>query len=183
MHAPNDDLLKVSIWCITALVFTLMASHSAAAQSRLELKFARQILTNLQAGSIAANREYCGMIGLTETGALIASAARKGRRDSCRPKDPRGAVELIASYHTHAGYDEDADSEVPSANDVIGDMEEGLDGYVSTPGGRLWFIDGQAGVARQLCGLGCLPADPDFQQGQWAVVKQRYTLSDLEARE
>jgi hypothetical protein len=160
-----------------------MAPSSALAQSNSEQAFARQILSGLQARSIAANREYCGIIGLTETGNLIASAARKGRRDSCLPKDPRGAIELIASYHTHAGFDEYADSEVPSASDVIGDMEEGLDGYVATPGGRLWFIDGQSGTTRQLCGLGCLPSDPDFLPGQWGPVKQRYTLSDLDARE
>ncbi|WP_167684343.1 DUF4329 domain-containing protein [Parasedimentitalea denitrificans] len=154
----------------------------ALAQAQAERNFARKVLTDLQRQSFAANREYCGIIGLTETGGLIASAPRKGSRDSCRPKGPRSAIELIASYHTHAGFDEDADSEVPSASDVIGDMEEGLDGYVSTPGGRLWFIDGQSGTVRQLCGLNCLPADPDFLPDQWEPVKQRFTLSDLEGR-
>lgn len=168
---------------IAALFLTVMVPSWSPAQSRSEQAFARQVLADLQASSIAANREYCGIIGLTEAGGLIASAARKGRRDSCLPKDPRGAIELIASYHTHAGFDEDADSEVPSASDVIADMEEGLDGYVATPGGRLWFIDGQSGTARQLCGLDCLPSDPDFVPGQWGPVKQRYTLSDLDARD
>ena len=165
-----------------ACLLIMVASSMALAQSQAEQRFAHKILTDLQGRSIAANREYCGIIGLTETGGLVASTPRKGRRDSCRPKDPRSAVELIASYHTHAGFDEDADSEVPSASDVIGDMEEGLDGYVSTPGGRLWFIDGQSGTVRQLCGLNCLPADPDFLPDQWEPVKQRFTLSDLETR-
>ena len=167
---------------LMAFSLLLTTAGLALAQSHAEQKFARQVLTDLQATSIASNREYCGIIGLTETGGLVASAPRKGRRDSCRPRDPYSAVELIASYHTHAGFDEGADSEVPSASDVIGDMEEGLDGYVSTPGGRLWFIDGQSGTVRQLCGLNCLPSDPDFRPGQWSPVKQRFSLSELEAR-
>ncbi|WP_082152671.1 DUF4329 domain-containing protein [Candidatus Rhodobacter oscarellae] len=100
-----------------------------------------------------------------------------------QPRDPRDAAEIIASFHTHGGFDEDADSEVPSVSDVLADMEEGLDGYLSTPGGRFWFIDGQTGVSRQLCGLGCLPQDPDFAPGLHGTISKRYTLGQLEARE
>ncbi|KMW58716.1 hypothetical protein AIOL_003695 [Candidatus Rhodobacter oscarellae] len=72
---------------------------------------------------------------------------------------------------------------MPSVSDVLADMEEGLDGYLSTPGGRFWFIDGQTGVSRQLCGLGCLPQDPDFAPGLHGTISKRYTLGQLEARE
>jgi hypothetical protein len=47
-----------------------------------------------------------------------------------------------------------------------GDADEGIDGYVATPGGRLWYIDTVDMVASQLCGIGCLPRDPKFVAGQ-----------------
>lgn len=153
------------------------------AQDRAEVAFARQILSGVQAKSFASNREFCGTIGLTETGGLIASHPRRGQRDGCRPRDPVGAFEVIASFHTHAGFDPDADSELPSVSDVQSDMDEGLDGYLATPGGRFWFIDGQSGTVRQICGTGCLPTDPDFEPGLWGRIRNRYTLGDLERRE
>jgi len=62
-------------------------------------------------------------------------------------------------------------------------MEDGVDGYVATPGGRLWFIDGQSGRARQICGLGCLTQDPDFKPEIYGPIKQSYTLGEIEQRE
>ena len=53
----------------------------------------------------------------------------------------------------------------------------------ATPGGRFWFVDGQTGVSRQICSLGCLPQDPDFVPGVFGPVAQRYTLADLDRRE
>ena len=165
------------------LLLLAFAAPPALAQSQAEVAFARQLLQGLQTGSFEANREFCGIIGLTGDGKLIASKPRRGGRGSCQPRDPRGAAEFIASFHTHAGFDEDYDSEVPSSDDVIGDMQDGLDGYLATPGGRLWFVDGQTGSARQICGLGCLPQDPDFTAGIWGPVSERYSLGQLEARE
>ena len=165
-----------------ALLLAAIASP-ALAQSEAEVTFARQLLAGLQSNSIAANREYCGIIGLDQDNRLIASRARKGRRDSCQPRDPRNVAEVIASFHTHAAFDEEFDSEVPSSDDILGDMEDGLDGYIATPGGRFWFIDGQTGSARQICGIACLPQDPDFEANLYGQIKQRYTLSELERRE
>lgn len=159
-----------------------LASGAAHGQDRSEMAFARQILSGLQAQSFASNREYCGTIGLTEEGRLVASHPRRGGRDGCRPRDPLGAWDVIASYHTHAGFDRDADSELPSVSDVLSDMDEGLDGYLATPGGRFWFIDGQTGTVRQICGPGCLPADPGFEPGLWGPIRKRYTLGQLERR-
>ena len=161
----------------------IMCSLPAQAQTPDEMAFAKRVLMKLQDNSFAANREYCGTIGMTQDFNLVAALPRKGRRSSCAPRDPRNAVEIIASFHTHGGWDEDSDSEVPSSDDVRADMAEGIDGYVSTPGGRLWFIDGQAGVSRQLCGVGCLPMDPRFQPEYFGPVQTRYTLEQLLRRE
>ena len=168
---------------IVGLVAGLFNTQPTNAQSPNELAFARQILTDLQDNSFAANREYCGIIGIDEDNRLVASRPRKGSRGSCTPRDPRNVVDIIASYHTHAGFDESYDSEVPSSDDVLGDMEEGLDGYIATPGGRFWFVDGQSGSARQICGIACLPQDPDFEANIYGPIKQRYSLGELERRE
>ena len=165
-----------------ALIATLAATP-AIAQSPEELAFARQLLGALQQQSFDRNREFCGIIGLTDDYKLIASTPRRGGRGSCTPRDPRDAAEVIASFHTHAGFDDRYDSEVPSSADIIGDMEDGLDGYIATPGGRLWFIDGQSGSARQICGLGCLPQDPDFEPLVYGPIKERYSLGEIERRE
>lgn len=161
----------------------LVAAGPGTAQTAEELAFARTLLAELQDNSFAADREYCGMIGIDADGRLVASRPRRGSVDSCTPRDPRDAVEIIASFHTHGSFAYDYDSEVPSVADVEGDMFEGVDGYISTPGGRLWFVDGQTGVSRVICGLGCLPADPDFEAEVWGPVAPRYTLEALEQRE
>jgi hypothetical protein len=165
------------------LVLGIALPAPAHAQSQEEIDFARRLLDSLQKASIAQNREFCGIIGITNEGELIASTPRRGTVASCEPREPRGIDEAIASFHTHAGFDDDYDSEVPSADDIIGDMEDGLDGYVATPGGRLWFIDGQSGTARQICGLTCLTQDPNFVPEVYGPVKQSYTLGEIEQRE
>lgn len=164
------------------LAAALGLAAPANAQSQDEIEFAQRVLGSLQEPSFAANREYCGTIGITAEGRLVASQARRGGRDGCRPRDPQGAAEIIASYHTHAAYEPDADSELPSVDDVYSDMDEGIDGYLATPGGRFWFIDGQTGSVRQICGAGCLPSDPSFVPGQFGTIRKRYTLDQLEDR-
>jgi len=172
VHAPYAGLL-----------IALLFGTPAVAQSQAEIDFAKRLLDSLQKASIEQNREFCGIIGITDEGELIASTPRRGSIASCEPRDPRGIDEAIASFHTHAGFDDTYDSEVPSADDIIGDMEDGLDGYVATPGGRLWFIDGQSGTARQICGLNCLTQDPDFEPEVYGPIKQSYTLGEIEQRD
>lgn len=165
------------------LATSLLFATSAPAQDKAEVDLSRAVLATAQPASFTSNREYCGTIGADANGRLLVSQPRQGRRDSCQPRDHPNAVEVFASYHTHGSFDPDADSEVPSVSDVLGDMDEGLDGYVATPGGRLWFIDGQTGVVRQLCGTGCLPSDPDFVPGVFGQIATRYTLDQLDRRE
>ncbi|MFK7753659.1 MAG: DUF4329 domain-containing protein [Sedimentitalea sp.] len=164
------------------LAALLIVPAAASAQDPGLDAYARALLAQLQPISIAAQREYCGMIGVRADGTLVASKPHRGSRNGCRPRRPRRVDAVIASYHTHGAYDFDADSEVPSVRDVITDMDAGLTGYVSTPGGRLWHIDGQTGDSRQLCGIGCLPSDPGFLALDWGPVRPSYSLEDLEQR-
>jgi hypothetical protein len=58
-----------------------------APQTATEIEFAKAILADLQPKSFAANREYCGYIGLDSSGNFAASTAVKGRKSSCQVKD------------------------------------------------------------------------------------------------
>ncbi|MCA8882940.1 MAG: DUF4329 domain-containing protein [Rhodobacteraceae bacterium] len=168
-----------------ALIAAVAAGMGGAAQAKdpQVAALARQVLSQLQARSIAAGREYCGMIGRTADGELVLGKVRKGRAGSCMPpRDPVGFF-AVASFHTHGAYDPDYDNEVPSVNDVLSDMDEGTDGYVSTPGGRLWHVDRRTGRVVQLCGEGCLPMDPGHVPDPDLPVLRSYTLPALKARE
>lgn len=93
-------------------------------------------ISELQSRSFAENREYCGYIGLMPDGTYMATEVTRGTSDSCLSRgDESRFVEVTASFHTHAGYNPDADSEVPSVEDLAGDIDEGVNGYVATPGG------------------------------------------------
>ena len=101
----------------------------ATAQPAGEMEAAREILLELQSRSFAENREYCGYIGLMPDGTYMATEVTRGTSDSCLSRgDESRFVEVTASFHTHAGYDPDADSEVPSVEDLVGDIDEGANG-------------------------------------------------------
>lgn len=161
------------------LLFLLLTSSPALAQDTAESALARAVLSQLQPLSIAENREYCGYLGLDDAGRLVASAATPGDESSCLADDPANITVITASYHTHAAYSPDYDSEIPSGDDVEGDEAEGIDGYVSTPGGRFWYIDTTDDVLSQLCGIGCLPSDPAFVPGDFGPIAQSYTFQEL----
>ena len=61
-------------------------------------------------------------------------------------------------------------------------MNSGTNGYVATPGGRFWYIDGTSGSVYQLCAPGCLPRDPGFVAGLFGDIRAFYTLEQLEQR-
>ncbi len=169
---------------IAIMVSAFAPASAVLAQNAQELAVARAVLTILQPQSFAENREYCGYIGRLSDGRYMATHPTRGWRYSCRSRgDESQFAEITASFHTHAAFDPRADSEVPSSDDVLGDMEEGVNGYVATPGGRLWYVDGTRGIVTQLCGLGCVGQDPDFIPRDAGPIAERYTLSDLRARE
>jgi len=168
---------------VAAVVMTLPAL--ALGQTRALAALATATLEALQPRSIAERREYCGYLGRTPGGQWVATPATKGDLSSCLADEPPADLELFASYHSHGNYDPDHDSEVPSSDDMLGDREEGVDGFISTPGGRLWFIDSDRRIATQVCSIGCLTQDPRFRQEtdpDWTVPPS-LTLQDLFDRE
>lgn len=142
--------------------------------------FAKSVLGSLQEQSIAETREYCGFIIQTQDGGLATTPISRGTEASCESRP--GFAPVVASFHTHGSYAPRYDNEVPSVNDVMNDFEGQTDGYVSTPGGRLWLIDFESRTIRQLCGVGCLPADPNEDPTTAAPVPQSFTLDTLRKR-
>lgn len=172
---PVRNLLRLAL-----LLAGLFAAQAARAQGEDELAFARAFLDRLQIRSIVENREFCGYFGRDEAGRLRATKPRRGKSASCQTGTPPPAWQVFANYHTHAGFDRDSYDEVPSPQDLRGDIDSTTDGYVSTPGGRLWFSDYRAAEVRQVCGAGCLAQDPAFRPGKLMKVARRYSLADLE---
>ncbi|MEQ8255849.1 DUF4329 domain-containing protein [Roseovarius confluentis] len=168
---------------IIALLALLGTAPAAApAQTADEIGVARHVLSQAQARSVAENREYCGYIGYTASGQLATTRPRRGYLNYCQPSWPE-RLRVVASWHTHGAYDEDAWSEVPTVNDLRADKGEGINGYVGTPAGRLWFLDTRRMEVRQVCGPGCIPADPRHVMGAEGPIARSYTLRALMRRE
>ena len=161
------------------LILLALAPVATSAQSRQEVALAKQILGDLQRPSIRENVEYCGYLGFTRAGRLTASKPTRGDEASCLADEPKNIAVITASYHTHGAFSEEYFGEIPSGDDMEGDEEMGIDGYVSTPGGRLWYVDTTDMVASQLCGIGCLARDARFRRGADGHIKQSYSYKQL----
>lgn len=157
----------------------LCVAGPLAAQDNAEVALVKAIFAQINPVSIRENIEYCGYIGLDDSGDLITSGATPGEEGSCLSDDPLEIAVITASWHTHGGHSLDYFNEVPSTDDYEGDEDEGIDGFVATPGGRLWFIDTTDGIMVQLCGIGCLPMDPNFVRGENGIIAQSYTYDEL----
>ena len=171
-------IMRFLIVCVA-----LCCAAPVAAQSRAEQGLAKETLRALQAQSIQGNREYCGVIGQDAAGRLIVSQAARGSRARCRyPNAPRG-TRVVATFHTHGAFLERFDNEVPSVLDVLADMATGTNGYISTPGGRFWYVNGRTGEVRLICGPKCMPWDPRYVPGLAGPVARKYTLDQLKRRQ
>lgn len=148
-----------------------------------EIELAANWLARVQHLSFATEREYCGYLGYTSDGALLITDMMRGGHDGCTPETSDKTLALVASLHSHGAYDPGVPAEFPTSRDLESDAREGVNGYISTPGGRLWYVDSTALIAVQLCGLGCLPQDPEFHAGDDGVLQSSYTLHELRALE
>ncbi len=145
-----------------------------------ELAAVTDILSDLQLVSFATNAEHCGYIGRDAAGRIITTDINRGTEASCDlPSIPPGMA-VVASFHTHSTYSPEYASEWPTATDMMSDAAYGISGYISTPGGRLWYVDTQSMTVRQLCGRACLPQDPDYRPEDDGPLRPVMTLSDLQ---
>lgn len=157
----------------------LMAAMPAEADPNAEIALVSDLFNQIQPESLRRNREYCGYIGLDADGELVASKPRRGRKSSCTPRDPREIEVILASYHTHGGYEGHDGYEVPSVDDIESDEAEGIDGYVATPGGRLWYIDTEDMTISLVCGPKCLISAEDYAPEPDAEIQDFYSYDEL----
>ena len=171
----------ILIVALTFLVLTLsdIGPPATGRPDDAEIALVKARLEPLQHLSFATDREYCGYLIRGRGGALAFTDMVRGGEDGCTPVIPLTNVDLVASVHTHGAYDASVPAEFPTALDMESDRRERVNGYVATPGGRLWYIDSAGWVTYQLCSLGCLPQDPEFRAGDDGVIAERYTYRDL----
>ncbi len=172
---------------VCSLLLAIALNAPVHAQTRQDItdpldQFAVTHLEKLQPLSISHQVEYCGLFGMDGDGRFVATRAKRGGPDSCVPDPPKRDIQIIASYHTHGSYDRDADTEVPSFDDLLADMEEGIDGYIATPGGRVWVNYVDAEITFILCGPGCIYADPSFVECNAFLPQDTYMLEEIDQR-
>lgn len=152
------------------------------AQSAAEITYMKSVFNDLQSLSIAQDLEYCGYLFLDASGGFAVTERRKGKEGTCRPNPPENDAAEIASFHTHGAYSDAYDSEYPSEDDIRADTYEGNDGYVATPGGRVWYINGEDSTVSLLCGEGCVAADSAYtSDGVQPEIGRRYNFDELDA--
>ncbi|MEL6677384.1 MAG: DUF4329 domain-containing protein [Pseudomonadota bacterium] len=168
--------------CLTMSCF-LIAAPAAAVERAVLDAFAVEILESIQTRSIRRNREFCGYLGVDPGGVLRATTPRSTARDGCEIVPLPGDWTVLASYHSHGAFTPVANAELPSTYDVVSDGAEGIFGYIGTPGGRVWFVDGPKATATLLCGPGCISVDPGYDAGVFGPLAESYTLEELEDAE
>lgn len=150
-----------------------------ATQSATELDFVASVLADMQVRSFTANRELCGYVGTDPSGTYVTTPISVGSEASCQlPVVPRDMT-VIASIHTHSTYSPLYASEWPTTQDVMTDRSDGIDGYISTPGGRLWHVDTDSMTVREVCGRGCLPSDPRYRPEEDGPIRPVMAYADL----
>ena len=162
---------------------TAIAIATPALAEDLSAQYLAKFFGPIQELSIANEREYCGYFGYNDAGEVIATKPKKGLEDSCQAEPSDEMVEVIASYHTHGAFHYEADAETPSSTDLEADLDEGVDGYVATPGGRIWMNDYDTERAIMLCGRNCTVSDPDYDSTAFPPVNGSYDLDGLYDRD
>ena len=166
-------------FALTVAAILSFAPLSSHAQSADEIAFVRGLMESQNQLSIRFNREVCGNILRHRDGTYTSTKSSWGGHASCASMPFNTDAVVVSSWHTHAAYARAYDNEVPSTQDVEGDIATGRNGWVGTPGGRLWYIDGRTGDMRQVCGPNCLPTDPNATDAFHAPVPERMTLDQL----
>ncbi|MEM7724262.1 MAG: DUF4329 domain-containing protein [Pseudomonadota bacterium] len=160
----------------------LVSTLPAKAQDAAETAFVRGLMESMNALSVRFDREVCGFILREPDGTYSSTKVSWGGHASCASLPLEEGVTVVSSWHTHAAYSVNYDNEVPSIQDVEGDIRFGVNGWVGTPGGRLWFVDSKTETIRVVCDLDCLPSDPNATDRLHPPVPQSMTLTELYGR-
>ncbi len=157
----------------------LLCPALAPAQQADEVAYVKALMTRIQPVSFAKSKELCGLLGRNTKGNLGTSDIRIGTYDGCYIPPVPDKLDVIATFHTHSTYSRTYLSEFPSIQDIEADIYNGLDGYIATPGGRLWFHDISERRVTQICSTGCLPQDPRFDKEDHDPAKISYSYAEM----
>ena len=69
--------------------------------------------------------------------------------------------------------------ELPAARHLEEDFAQNIDGYVATPGGRVWLHIAAERLTFQVCGRGCVPSDKAAHPCKKFLPKIEYTILQL----
>jgi|GEM_PF-3717515 len=138
----------------TVLMASLLSSSLQAAEISVEAAaMAMKALAEVQPRSLKDQVEYCGSV-ILRNGKLKVLGPAKGDFESCEPPQLGRTDSYLASFHTHGEFSWDSPTEIPSDEDFQGVKEEGVTGFIGTPGGRVWQLDPISGIASQRFCLG-----------------------------
>ena len=156
------------IFCIMIGLFAAFPAWSQSAPTAAdELAYVTKVFEKIQPRSFAMNRELCGYLGKDASGRFVTTRIATGSEDGCTLPYWPEKFDVLASFHTHSTYSPDYNSEFPSSIDMESDEASGIDGWIATPGGRIWYVDSSEMVAYQVCGESCVPQDPNYvDEGQ-----------------
>ena len=188
--SSNRLIYALCAVAFATVVFSLLTRGRPPARERVVsteqlTSYARATLAEIQPRSIANNQEYCGVIFEDEEGNLQTSKIYAGERAACALDwgVPLGYY-VVASFHSHGGFDTQYASEIPSSLDLATDIDARIDGFVGTPGGRIWHNRWQNEATELACGEACLPVDPRYEafkrtSGQRLNIARRYSMDEL----
>jgi hypothetical protein len=142
---------------VLTAVLILFWPLPSSAQSPEETAYVLGLMRAMNQLSVRFNREVCGFVLRDRTGRYSSTKVSWGGEATCASLPLQPGVTAMSSWHTHAGWDPDYDGEVPSIQDVEGDMTLGVNGWVATPGGRLWFVEGGPARFARSAGAGAFP--------------------------
>ena len=169
LTCPSTCLGLRASGLLLAVLVVLSACVARESYPEEMTALARVTLSDLQVASTREDLEYCGSIARRASGALYATVPVAGEAARCPvvplyvyPGYQLGDV-LVATYHSHSAATLYGGSELPSYQDMTVQESLGVPGYLITPGGRFWFMDASGSRAVQICGLRCLPSDPNFK--------------------
>ena len=175
MHVFANAVFAGAALLLAACAGSPNAVASGGTPSNVQA-YAKTVLNDLLPASFAEGREFCGYIFVQPNGTLSHTQPRAGRVDFC--DYGLAPTTTVASFHTHGQYLPQYDSEIPSFDDARGSIDIGYDDYLGTPGGRFWVI-GADGESNLLCGVGCLPSDPNYREDPSLPVDNAYTVGEL----
>ena len=144
----DDTFIKV-IGAGLAVGLVAVAASSGDGDRDAAPRFATQneaafdVLNGINPVSVRENREHGGWVFRTADGSFGSTTPVAGTVSSVNIGNPATAVPggtvASASYHTHGGPDPRFDNENFSPQDILSDVQQGVDGYLGTPAGFLKY--------------------------------------------